>query len=116
MIPDLTIHPGMWLLGIVALGQFALPWVFRRTHDFVNRNRNLYLVVILGWGLVPGPVVGVLLGVLLPFVYDCGLSSFTGGVVGVIVGPCFAVLQGVIIVSVIDGAVWVVTGSTLSRK
>ena len=112
----LVITTGLWLLGIVAFGQLAPPLVFRRADDFVNRNENLYLGVIFGWGLVPGPVVGVIFGVLLPFIHDCGLSSFAGGVVGLIVGPCFAVLQGLTIVSIIDVAVWIATGTSLSRK
>ena len=112
----LVFTTGLWLLGNVAFGQLALPLVFRRADDFVNRNENLYLGVIFGWGLVPGPVVGVLFGVLLPFIYDCGLSSFAGGLVGLIVGPCFAVLQGLTIVFIIDVAMWIATGTSLSRK
>lgn len=107
---------GLWLLGIVAFGQLALPWIFRRAHDFVSRNDNLYVGVILGWGLVPGPLVGVLFGVLLPFIYDCGLGSFAGGLIGMIVGPCFAVFQGLTIVCIVDAAVWITTGTSASRK
>ena len=107
---------GLWLLGIVAFGQLALPLVFRRVHDFVNRNENLYLGVVVGWGLVPGPVVGVIFGVLLPFIFKCGLSSFTGGVVGLVAGPCFAIIQGVIIVSMVDLIVWILTGTSLSKQ
>jgi hypothetical protein len=112
----LVFTTGLWLLGIVAFGQIALPLVFRRAHNFVNHYENLYLGVIFGWGLVPGPLIGVFFGVLLPFIYDCGLSSFAGGLVGILIGPCFAVIQGLTIVSIIDVAVWITTGTSLSRR
>lgn len=112
----LTVTTALWLLGIVTFGQVALPLTFRRAHDLVNRNENLYLGVVVGWGLVPGPVVGVIFGVLLPSIYDCGLTSFAGGLVGLIVGPCFAIVQGLVIVSIVDLTIWIVTGTSLSKQ
>jgi len=106
----------LWLLGTVTFGQLALPLMFRRAHDLVNCNENLYLGVVVGWGLVPGPFIGVIFGVLLPLIYDCGLSSFAGGLVGLIVGPCFAIVQGLVIVSIVDLTMWIVTGTSLSKQ
>jgi hypothetical protein len=107
---------GLWLLGIVVFGQLALPLLFRRAHGFVNCNENLYLGVVVGWGLVPGPIVGVIFGVLLPFIYDCGLTSFSGGLVGLIVGPFFAVIEGLVLVAAVDLTVLIATGRSLSKR
>jgi hypothetical protein len=54
--------------------------------------------------------------VLLPVIYDCGLSSFTGGLAGLIAGPCFAVVEGLVIAAIVDVTVWVATGVRLSKR
>lgn len=105
-----------WLLGILFFGQFALPAAFRFAHKFVSRNDNLYLGVICGWGLVPGPFVGVLAGVLIPFVYNLELSSFAGGLIGIIFGPCVAIIEGLLIVATVDAVVWLATRVSLRAK
>lgn len=111
----LILTTALWFLGIVAFGQFILPLVFRRTHDLELLDENFYLGVIMGWGLAPGPLVGVLFGVLLPWVYDCGLSSFEGGLIGLVAGPCFTIIEGLIIASIVDVITWVVSGTRLSK-
>lgn len=113
---DGLIAASLWFAVIVAFSQLALPWIFRRARSITLAQERFYLGACFGWGLVPGPYVGVLFGVLWPWVYEWEISSFTGGLLGLIVGPCVAVVQGLVTVAILDVIVWFVTGTRLSKS
>jgi hypothetical protein len=111
----LTVTTILWLPGISVFGQLVLPRLFRCTGEFLRHRENFYLGCVLGWGLVPGPAVGVVLGVLLPWVYESACTSFAGGLIGLLVGPCFAMIEGLVVATVFDLIFRAVTGKSLSK-
>ena len=110
----LVFTTALWLLGTVFLGQVALPWLFRRSRDLVAHVESFYRGVALCWALVPGPILGVIFGVLMS-IGDSDLPSLTGGMIGLILGPTFAAAEGIVITSIIDLVTWIVTGKSLSK-
>jgi hypothetical protein len=100
----------VWLLVMCLIIAVVMPRLYRWGHAYLNRSKNMYLGVIIGWALVPGPLVGILFGTICPAVLDCGISSLFGGVIGLAVGPCFAVIEGLTIVCLVDGIYWLLTG------
>jgi hypothetical protein len=112
---QLVLTSSIWLFGIVVFGQFVLPPIFRSLHDYVNDHHRFWLAVVCGWGLVAGLPVGALLGVLIPYVNDCGISSLLGGTIGLLVGPICAAVQGLVIASIVNGIVWLATRKSLTQ-
>lgn len=112
---DGILNSAIWWLVIRFFATRIVPRIYQWGHARLDQSDGLYLGVILGWALVPGPLVGVLFGTILPAIYDCGLSSLAGGLIGLVLGPCFAVVQGLCIVGVIDGIFWLVTGHRIGN-
>ena len=112
---DGVVHALLWLLAMMVLATLIVPRMYRRAHASLERSDDLYLGVVFGWALVPGPLVGILFGTILPAVYDCGLSSLIGGFMGLLLGPCFAVIEGLSIVFVVDAVFWLVTGRRIGK-
>ncbi len=100
---------GLWLSGMLAFGQLLLPLAFDVGHQLLKRCDNLYLGAALGWSLVPGPLIGVVFGTLIPWSKDCGFTPATGGLLGLIAGPCFAAVEGIAIVALFHLAIGIAT-------
>jgi hypothetical protein len=105
----------LWLLGALAFGQLSLPVIFRiaSRHTLFLEDDHFYLAAAIGWALVPGPIVGMLLGVLLPSIHDLGISACAGGLVGLVVGPVFTALEGIVVVAFFSLVCWLFTGKSL---
>jgi len=104
----------LWLTLTMTFGQVALPVLFRRARSVSQQSNCFFRDVIFGWALVPGPTVGILAGVILPFVYDWPVGSFFGGLVGLALRPVFAAIEGVTLVGFISIVIWLVTGKSLA--
>lgn len=103
----------LWLWGILAFSQLALPAMYRLAYSALDEN-CLLSAVVFGWAFVGMPV-GVSLGVLIPWVQDWGLSSVAGGLIGLVIGPVLAAVEGVVIAAAVDLLVWLITGRRLLK-
>lgn len=112
---DGLLNGAIWLLAMFVVARFIVPRLFRWAHARTDACDNLCLDGVVGWALVPGPPVGILFGTTLPLINDCGVSSLTGGFMGLLVGPCLAAIQGLTIVSFVGAVFWLVTGRRLTK-
>ena len=76
-------------------------------------RRSYLLDVAPGWALIPGPLVGSIIGTLSPLIFGLPISSFAGGLLGLLVGPVVAALQGQILVSILALAMRMAAGMSL---
>lgn len=103
----------LWLWGILAFSQLALPAMYRSASSALGEN-NLLCAVVCGWAFVGMPV-GVILGVLIPWAQGWELSSVAGGLIGLVIGPMLAAVEGVVIALSVDLLAWLITGRRLLR-
>jgi hypothetical protein len=76
----------VWLGIALVFCHYALPWlagtakIFSTGGDYRTVNR------IIGWGLLLGPIVGSLCGVVVPSIWELPITPFQGGVIGLATG------------------------------
>jgi hypothetical protein len=104
-----------WLLMTLFIGQVLLPKLCRTVQVAMENRESFFRDVAFGWALGSGAPVGVLLGVLLAFVFGWPVSAVLWGLVGLLVGPLVAAIQGVTLAALIVGIVWLVTGTNLAQ-
>lgn len=103
---------GVWLLSCAAFGQIAWPFLIRRAQESPAVKSSFAAGVACGWALVPGPPVGIVFGVILPWVYEWPISALVGAFVGLVVGPIVAAAEGL----VVGGFVWLVFRMVTGRS
>ncbi len=107
------ISAAIWLVMSLFRAYHGMPKARQMARRLSEKKRSFLLDVILGWALIPGPIVGSLFGTLSPILFDLPISSFSGGLLGLLAGPIFAALEGVIIASAFAFVWRIVTGVSL---
>jgi len=106
----------LWMAVSLWFGLIVLPELFRCAGKISQRRRSLWLAVVFGWALVPGPLVGSAFGALCPLLWEAPITALEGAIIGLFVGPILTPLEGLSIVAVVVVGVWLFTGKWLHAE
>lgn len=105
-----------WLAVCWAVGRVGLPALVRRAEQVSQRRRSFWLDVVLGWALIPGPLVGSAFGAVCPLLWQMHFTALQGAFMGLLVGPLLAPLEGLLFAALVVGAIWLATGERLDTE